>query len=670
MKKDQLFDLIGEIDEDILDRHRQMDLRLGRKQITKRHVARVLMIAACAVLILVLSLPLAALSHPAGRAVLRGDSNALTEYLVGIDGFAPWQDQVAEKLEQSLPRPLWELMQSTPILDVLTQSQYPVYAWSNASFSPYMSMPICLTYEVDDSQGRLSTIPQIDVRPQQYWDDAAKSVYTLKVQDNEYTLSYSHSLTQSLTHQAVHVYCLYGERGVCIAYVDVRSGECVYWETPKSVHTIEQNAVLYDTMIEQAYSMLSERVRDPEAYTLFTEYDGEYLICEYTRVFHSYYATDRITPFAIQTKSCDALTVTFDGAGNIVAYDLGYLGALRNAPTDIPTELFSVAYDHIRSYAQSYSGTSLSSRIVITPDGRLAYCSGMQYVLHRDDYRATAKYLAYLTEADGALQGYELISDGKPAGQRVRLSYHVYTPGSNYENIRSEFVFDSDGNKITEIAYYDGKEYYRVNYTYDEQGHMIGAESISEESTILTYRHEYEYGENGLLIKQISFNYKGKQTNEILFEYDEQGREIRRVDKNEVITYTYGENGSYVKRMESLNSDWVSESEFVYDQNGALILERTVQNGNDIKDQYEYDEQGRRIRRETWQNGELLAYTTLEYREGKLYRTINYNGSGKIVGIGITEYNEYNECILSDYRDVKGKLIQSESYEYGTVPQE
>ena len=105
MKKDQLFDLIGEIDEDILDRHRQMDLRLARKQITKRHLARIWVIAACAVLILVLSLPLAALSHPAGRAVLRGDSNALTEYLVGIDGFAPWQDQVAEKLEQSLPQP-------------------------------------------------------------------------------------------------------------------------------------------------------------------------------------------------------------------------------------------------------------------------------------------------------------------------------------------------------------------------------------------------------------------------------------------------------------------------------------------------------------------------------------------------------------------------------------
>ena len=185
---------------------------------------------------------------------------------------------------------------------------------------------------------------------------------------------------------------------------------------------------------------------------------------------------------------------------------------------------------------------------------------------------------------------------------------------------------------------------------------------------MLNYRYEYEYGENGLPIRQIILNYTGKQTNEVLFEYDEQGREIREEDWNSVITRTYGENGSYVERTESLNSDWVSEYEAVFDQNGALILEHTVQNGNDTTIQYEYDEQGRVSRRETWQNGELLAYTTREYREGKLYRTVNYDASGKILGIGISEYNQYSECIYLDYRDAKGKLNQSESYEYGTVP--
>ena len=54
----------------------------------------------------------------------------------------------------------------------------------------------------------------------------------------------------------------------------------------------------------------------------------------------------------------------------------------------------------------------------------------------------------------------------------------------------------------------------------------------------------------------------------------------------------------------------------------------------------------------------------------RFYRTINYDASGKITGIEILEYNEYSECILSDYRDARGNLIQSMSYEYGTVKPE
>ena len=668
MNKERFFRVIGQVDDRVIERYYEMDARLARRQSVKRNGMRVLAIAACLALVLVLALPLAALTHPAGRAVWQGDSAALTEYLVGIDGFAEWQDRTAEHLEQTLPDSVWELLQTTPLLDVLTGSQYPSYAMKGATFGAYLEQPVCLTYEVDDSEGRLAGVPQIDVRPQQYQDDTAAHTYTVNVMESVYTLSYVYSLSRSLAHPPLHVYQLYGASGAYIAYVDVQNGECLYWESPEYADAAESEFAAEQSMIEQTYGMLSERVRDPEAYTLFTESRGDYFICEYTRVFHSEYAFEQHTPTAVQIKSCDGIKVTFDKAGNVVRYDIGYLGALRHADTKIPTELFALAHDHAATYAQDYDGTALESRIVITPDGRLAYAGGMDYVLQTDSYAATAKYLAYLTEADEDLQGYELISDGKPAGQRVRLSQNVYTPGSNYENTRSEFVFDKNGNKITEIAYYDGKEYYRVTYTYDEQGHMIGVEMISEESTMLNYRYEYEYGENGLPIRQIILNYTGKQTNEILFEYDEQGREIREEDRNSVITRTYGENGSYVERTESLNSDWVSEYEAVFDQNGALILEHTVQNGNDTTIQYEYDEQGRVSRRETWQNGELLMYTTREYREGKLYRTVNYDASGKILGIGIFEYNEYSECIYLDYRDTKGKLNQSESYEYGTVP--
>lgn len=123
MNKELLFDAIGQINDDFLVRHRQMDLRLAREYARKQTVRRLLVMAACLVLVVALCLPLASL-HPAGRAVIKGDSAALTEYLMGIDGFAAWQDKTAQMLEQNLPLPLWQMMQSTPILDVLTQSEF------------------------------------------------------------------------------------------------------------------------------------------------------------------------------------------------------------------------------------------------------------------------------------------------------------------------------------------------------------------------------------------------------------------------------------------------------------------------------------------------------------------------------------------------------------------
>ena len=100
MNKERLFRVIGQVDDHVIERYYQMDERLARKQATRRHTLRALIAAACVVLVLAMSLPLAALSHPAGRAILQGDSAALTEYLVGIDGFAAWQEKTAEELER------------------------------------------------------------------------------------------------------------------------------------------------------------------------------------------------------------------------------------------------------------------------------------------------------------------------------------------------------------------------------------------------------------------------------------------------------------------------------------------------------------------------------------------------------------------------------------------
>ena len=125
MKTEVLLDAIGEIDEKILEQHRQMELRLERKHVKKRAVSRLLVAAACIAVLLCVCVPAGMMmAHPAGRAVLRGDSEALTEQLHKIDGFVLWQDETAQKLEQSLPAGMWTLLQKTPVLNVLTQSEF------------------------------------------------------------------------------------------------------------------------------------------------------------------------------------------------------------------------------------------------------------------------------------------------------------------------------------------------------------------------------------------------------------------------------------------------------------------------------------------------------------------------------------------------------------------
>ncbi len=124
MKQETFIRGVGEMDDRILERYHAIDTRLAQKHTRKALAVRVLAVAACLAILLCACVPVGMLAHPAGRAVLKGDSEALTQELIKIDGFALWQDKMAEKLEQTLPQPLWTLMQDLPVVNVLTQSQF------------------------------------------------------------------------------------------------------------------------------------------------------------------------------------------------------------------------------------------------------------------------------------------------------------------------------------------------------------------------------------------------------------------------------------------------------------------------------------------------------------------------------------------------------------------
>ena len=124
MMHDKLIRGIGEVDDRILERYHDIDTRLARKHAQKAMALRITAIAACLAVLLCACAPLSMLTHPAGRAVLGGDSDALVAELEKIEGFYDWQAKTAEKLEETLPAPMWELLQTTPVLDVLTQPQF------------------------------------------------------------------------------------------------------------------------------------------------------------------------------------------------------------------------------------------------------------------------------------------------------------------------------------------------------------------------------------------------------------------------------------------------------------------------------------------------------------------------------------------------------------------
>ncbi|MBQ5362765.1 MAG: hypothetical protein IIU63_05395 [Clostridia bacterium] len=124
MKHEKLIRGIGEVDDRILERYHDIDTRLARKHAKKAMALRMTAIAACMAVLLCACLPLSMMTHPIGRAVLGGDSETLLTELMKIDGFLSWQGEAAEKLEENLPAPMWDLLQTTPVLDVLTQPQF------------------------------------------------------------------------------------------------------------------------------------------------------------------------------------------------------------------------------------------------------------------------------------------------------------------------------------------------------------------------------------------------------------------------------------------------------------------------------------------------------------------------------------------------------------------
>lgn len=358
MNKEQLFCLIGELDDRFLEKYRQMDLYLSQRAYRKKRTLRILAIAACLALVIGACVPVGMMATPAGNAVL-------TEQLNRIDGFRPWQESVAEKLEQSLSEPAWKLLQTTPILNVLTQSQYPDYAFKSMQYGAYLDEPEYLIYNVSSKGGFFPDEENFSFDRTEYRDPDAAPYYELSFgqPSSEITLSlpYVLSLTASLQSQAVHMYYQVQEDGTeYYAFVDAQTGACVCKEYFGASEQPSAFALTEQEMLDAAYEVLASNVRDPEAYTPNIYEQSGFYYCEYIR-----YVGDR--------KSCDRAIVRFDRAGDMRSIKFSYLGAMRNAQ-EVPQQMIDQINAYMEQLCEGCVGTSTQDvgQVVVLPDGRLA----------------------------------------------------------------------------------------------------------------------------------------------------------------------------------------------------------------------------------------------------------------------------------------------------------
>ena len=253
-----------------------------------------------------------------------------------------------------------------------------------------MAAPEFVVYEMDDPRGRFDTTvdPVLDGEP--YTDQDAPQTYTLTFDGEDYPMHYVYSKHQGVTRQASHVYRMESRQGTYTAYVDSQTGEWIYFEFPERAAS-DQVEVSLPERQALVRGLLVERVRDPEAYHMRAKMDifGIYT-CEFTRTFQ-----DNSLP------SSDRVCAVFDSAGNVMSIEIGFMGALRYA-SQIPEELVEAVEQHIAQIEENtLLGKGEITRVVLTPDGRLALDCLVQYRygITQDRYAmGYMRFLAYLTE--------------------------------------------------------------------------------------------------------------------------------------------------------------------------------------------------------------------------------------------------------------------------------
>lgn len=205
---------------------------------------------------------------------------------------------------------------------------------------------------------------------------------------------------------------------------------------------------------------------------------------------------------------------------------------------------------------------------------------------------------------------------------------------------KTEYIYDSNGNKIEEIRSNKYQPLQRTKYILNSEGSIRNDTTYILPENQIYYWNEYFYNEHGDLIKDVS-NDK-KHTNIVEYNYKYSDSLSDKIIRKEVLyngillsSHQYDDNFQVIEEIKVDSHNEVYTKIYQYDEYGNLILE--IQKFNDKSDttKFNYNLQGKIVNKDF----------------GKVSRNYIYDSEGELLEIQrINEDGEIYEKMKYEYR--------------------
>ncbi|MCD7818784.1 MAG: hypothetical protein LUH07_07005 [Lachnospiraceae bacterium] len=261
---------------------------------------------------------------------------------------------------------------------------------------------------------------------------------------------------------------------------------------------------------------------------------------------------------------------------------------------------------------------------------------------------------------DGGIRALEEYSYDE-SGNRISTKGGSFSKGPNGESFWYSREYD-DNENLTGMeygyCYTDETELYEAVYEYDDNKNLLNIYSCASSGEVASYT-EFEYDEEGTLIKETWYDSNADESAEYIieYEYDENGNCIQRLfyeSGYEVpyeYYYEYDEDGHLIRSSKNGGS---ADYTYTYDENGNLVSITGSSSADNTV--YEYDSAGNLIRSISYISGEEVSRTEYEVQSiddcrssSKIYADVSEYTDDYAQLIDSLEMEEYQE--IEEYQD-------------------